>query len=304
LEYQTSFALIASIADDQSNICWPLFLTDLLLLLELVLSLATQAMMANQVSLMSYLQHGPTALPRQTGPSGNTRNMRYSARDINNLGFWRAFNLNTIQQQYGILLATAQITDELFPTSPPQAVNSETAVRSRIDLYLTPRVRRSLRCGFAHLTQTNQLGNRSVVDYGVGTLAETIENFIPDIAYFDTLLPIGNCPNRAPGDIKPSWKWSTNMRHQPTTGEEFRQALSQVNFYMKQHHARYGYILTDRELVAIRRRDRDGNLDLSRAIPWDSRGTAQQPRLTVLLALWYLGMLAGNNGGPTGWYLD
>jgi hypothetical protein len=34
---------------------WPLFLTDLLLKLELVLSPITQSIMANQVSLMSYL---------------------------------------------------------------------------------------------------------------------------------------------------------------------------------------------------------------------------------------------------------
>jgi hypothetical protein len=95
-----------------------------------------------------------------------------------------------------------------------------------------------------------------------------------------------------------------NFRQQATSIEEFRQALSQVNYYyMKQHHARYGYILTDRELVAMQRRDRNGNLDLSSRIPWSRQGTAQQPQSTVLLALWYLGMLAATNGGPTGWYL-
>jgi len=36
--------------------------------------------------------------------------------------------VNTIQQHYGALLATAQITDEPFPTSPPHLVNSETAL--------------------------------------------------------------------------------------------------------------------------------------------------------------------------------
>ena len=262
--------------------------------------------MANQVSLMSYLQHGPIALPRGTpGPSKNTTNPRYSALDItDNLGFWAAFNLNTIQQHYGALLATAQITDEPFPTSPPQLVNSETAIRSRVNSYLAARVRRSLRCGFAHLIQTNQLGNMSVVDYGGGTLAETIEDFTPDTAYFDPQLPVGNCPNRVPGIIKPSWKWSSSFRFQADTVQEFNQVLSQINFYMIQHHARYGYILTDRELVAIRRRDGVGNLDLSLRIPWSRQGTAQQPALTVLLALWYLGMLAATNGGLTGWYLQ
>jgi hypothetical protein len=261
--------------------------------------------MANQVSLMSYLQHGPTALPRRIpGRGRNTKNQRYNSDDIGNLGVWWTFDLNVIQQRYGALLAAAQITDEPFPTSPPQPVNSETAIRARIDTYLTPRVRRGLRCGFAHLTQTNQLGNMSVVDWGVGTLAETIDKYTPDTAYFDPQLPTGNCPNRAPGDIKPSWKWSTSFRYQAQTTTKFEQALSQVNYYMKQHHARYGYLLTDQELVAIRRRDRAGNLDLSLRIPWSRQGTAQQPQLTVLLALWYLGMLAATNGGLTGWYLN
>ena len=261
--------------------------------------------MANQVSLMSYLQHGPTALPRgMTQPGRNTTNRRYSARNItNNPGFWATFNLNTIQQQYGVLLATAQITDEPFPTSPPQLANSETAIRSQVDIYLISRVRRGLRCGFAHLTQTNQLGNMSVVDYGGGTLAETIEDFTPDTAYFDPQLPARNRPNRVPGDIKPSWKWSSSLRYQVNTVNEFNQVLSQLNFYMKQHHARYGYILTDRELVAVQRQDRASNLDLSLRIPWSRQGTAQLPALTVLLALWYLGMLAATNGGLAGWYL-
>lgn len=82
---------------------------------------------------------------------------------------------------------------------------------------------------------------------------------------------------------------------------EFKQVLSQVNFYMKQHHARYSFILTDRELVAIRRLDRNGNLELSASIPCTTKGTASQPRLTVLLGLWYLGMLAANDQG---WFLQ
>lgn len=48
------------------------------------------------------------------------------------------------------------------------------------------------------------------------------------------------------------------------------QVLSQVNFYMKQHHARYGFVLTDLELVAIRRLDRNGI--------WNSRLPFHGPR--------------------------
>ncbi|OAX83991.1 hypothetical protein ACJ72_01640, partial [Emergomyces africanus] len=72
----------------------------------------------------------------------------------------------------------------------------------------------------------------------------------------------------------------------------FHQVLSRVNFYMKQHHARYSFILTNRELVAVRRLDRNGNSQLSDSILWIASGTVSQPRLTGLLGLWYLSKYA------------
>ena len=66
------------------------------------------------------------------------------------------------------------------------------------------------------------------------------------------------------------------------------QVLSQVNYYMGQHHTRYGFILTDTELVPVKRLDGNGNLLVAQAIPWEAQGPG---RLTILLGLWYLGML-------------
>lgn len=82
---------------------------------------------------------------------------------------------------------------------------------------------------------------------------------------------------------------------------EYRQALSQVNWYMKQHHSRYGFLLTDQELVVLRRLDSHGNLELAPPIPFTAGGTVAQPRMTVLLALWYLGMLAAQDQGVDRW---
>jgi len=143
----------------------------------------------------------------------------------------------------------------------------------------------------------NQLGNRTVVDFGEGSLAQTIDDYVPGRAYFDPSLPMSTRPSRLPGNLKPSYQWSLQLRDHPSAyyRTQFRQALSQVNWYMKRHRTRYGFILTDRELVAIRRLDDDGNLELSDSVPWDTVGTEDQPRLTVLLALWYLGMLASDN---------
>lgn len=44
---------------------------------------------------------------------------------------------------------------------------------------------------------------------------------------------------------------------------EFRKALSQVTWCIKQRYARYRFILTDREVVAIRRLDTNEDLELS-----------------------------------------
>ncbi|PGH33761.1 hypothetical protein GX50_03418 [[Emmonsia] crescens] len=255
--------------------------------------------MANQVSLMAYLQHGPQALPivDQGQSIRNTRNDNYGADDIHNVGHWAEFNLATIQQRYGAILAGARIADDPFRTSPPRPINSETAVRSRVDAYLTNRVVRALRSGFAFMSSIQQLTGHTITNFDVGTMAETVDNYIPDVAVFNINLPTNTRPNRLPGDIKPSYKWSMGLRNHPTPSKrtEFKQVLSQVNFYMKQHHARYSFILTDRELVAVRRLDRNGNLQLSDSIPWTARGTASQPQLTVLLGLWYLSMLASRD---------
>ena len=264
--------------------------------------------MAHQVSLMTYLQQGFQPLPiiDQGQSPQNTRHDRYKADDIGNVGHWANFNLASIQQQFGAVLAAAQIADKPVPPSPPRPINSERAVRSRIDSYLTNRVIRSLRHGFARMNATGQLAGLTVLNYDVGSMAstpESDEDSIPDLAFFDPNLPLKTRPNRAPGVIKPSYKWSLNQRNSPDPSlrTEFKQVLSRVNFYMKQHRARYGFILTDCELVAIRRLDGNGNLDLSASIPWTSSGTAQNPQLAVALGLWYLGMLAANDQE---WFLE
>ena len=49
-------------------------------------------------------------------------------------------------------------------------------------------------------------------------MASTPENFIPDLAFFDPDLPAKTRPNRAPGVIKPSYKWTLNHENSPNPG--------------------------------------------------------------------------------------
>lgn len=59
---------------------------------------------------------------------------------------------------------------------------------------------------------------------------------------------------------------------------------------MGQHNARHGFILTNTELVAVKRLNTSGRLAVSVSIPWTAGGHGQP---TVVMGVWYLGMLAG-----------
>jgi len=83
------------------------------------------------------------------------------------------------------------------------------------------------------MTTSNLMNGLTALSFDVGEAARTINMFVPDTAYYVTNQH-GTSWNRAPGDVKPSWKWNTAQR----TGtdyqrKEYRQALSQVNYYMK-----------------------------------------------------------------------
>lgn len=125
----------------------------------------------------------------------------------------------------------------------------------------------------------------------IGDAARIIDNFRPDIAFFEAGSTLNSSPNRCPGDLKVSWKWGSDWRTSLLSGErtEYIQVLSQVNFYMRQHNARYGFVLTDTELVPIKRLNANGDLLVAQPIPWEARG---HERLTILLGLWYLAMLS------------
>lgn len=264
--------------------------------------------MTNQISLLEYLQQAPPAIPiicHGEPESSNTQNLRYGYSDIQNLSQWHGFSLSEILNHYHALLnAPHLIGRDPYPSSPPDSISSAEELRPRVIQYVQNRVRRSLRAGFQQLRTTQALGSRTEMTYDHGDMARLIDNSKPDTAYFNPVIPnTEDRPNRAPGDVKSSLKWSTTDRDQGglRRRREYRQALAQVNFYMKQHQTQYGYILTDKELVAIRRLDFNGNLELSAPVPWAQGGTVTTPRLTILLALWYLGMLASEDGGQYGW---
>ncbi|EEH47526.2 uncharacterized protein PADG_03610 [Paracoccidioides brasiliensis Pb18] len=70
-----------------------------------------------------------------------------------------------------------------------------------------------------------------------------------------------------------SWKWASHRSTALSEEDrrEYKQVLSQVNFNMKQHNARVGLVLTDTELVTIKKLDGNGNLLVAQYISWEDR---------------------------------
>ncbi|KAL9123764.1 MAG: hypothetical protein Q9217_006839 [Psora testacea] len=252
--------------------------------------------MAGTQSLLSYLTTvAPPRLPTQnTAPGSNTTSTNYSWRDITQISLWQDFNYNTVIQRYGNGLNVKQIMPDPMPTSPPRAIKDEPLFHARFIEYILPRVRRALRAGFEQLQPQVQAGQLTPTVFDGGSIATIVDNYRPDMAFVKEGDNVGVGPNRCPGDLKVSWKWKSAWRttHEEALQREYKQAFSQVNFYMKQHQARYGFIITDTELVPVKRMPDNGHIAVANAVPWTRQGNGL---LTVLLGLWYLGMLAASN---------
>ncbi|PYI09834.1 hypothetical protein BO78DRAFT_307386 [Aspergillus sclerotiicarbonarius CBS 121057] len=250
--------------------------------------------MATQ-TLLQYLSISLPTLPLQrVSRSHNTTNSQYNHRDITQILPWPEFNYDSIIQEYGLVLNSSWITPQPF-MSPPAAIRDEALLQMRWADMIQPRLRRALRASFEQLAAAVQAGQLTPIQYDGGSTAELVNNFKPDTAFVVLGSDYATSPNRGPGDMKVSWKWNSEMLHSTEVADqiEYRQVLSQVNWYMRQHKSHYGYILTNTEFVAVRRvEETNGRLALATPIPWSAGGPEQ---LSVLLGLWYLAMLTSRN---------
>ncbi|KAF8524152.1 hypothetical protein BU17DRAFT_6809, partial [Hysterangium stoloniferum] len=106
--------------------------------------------------------------------------------------------------------------------------------------------------------------------------------------------------NVLPGEFKFSNNWQPHWETSEDDKqiEAFWSALAQVQCYTYQHQVRYGYVICDTGLRCFRRvakKDssgreisKHGHVEISPVIRWNDNGQ----RLTIMLAVWYLHMVA------------
>ena len=221
--------------------------------------------------------------------------------DIRNLRIWEGFNLETIKSIPGFeRFLTIDIRTSALPAphihpSPLQPQTEADLLTVHRDFYAT-KVNNALKICQGQFNHISMRTERSKDG------PDFIANYQND--HENTLA--GNGRGRVVGLVKSFNRWNTGMRRDAGQPKIlYLTALAQLHRYMREHSCRYGFIMTEIELVCVRAGTEEtpyfGLLELAPTIELKT-----QSGLTACLALWYLHMLANNIPlpGQCGWKMD
>lgn len=175
--------------------------------------------------------------------------------DIRNLRSWSSFSLATVNSIPGLTqLLTTPVPEHLTPTTTVPSLrlapDSEASLSDLIRDIYAPRVNAALSVsqGADHLSlypapEAHLPGNRN---HGG-------PHFLANYAS-DTERTISGSPRgRAVGLVKSFDRWNTGMRNEaPHRRVEYLNGLSHLQRCMREHSCRYGFIMTEIELVCVR----------------------------------------------------
>ncbi|KAF9889948.1 hypothetical protein FE257_006822 [Aspergillus nanangensis] len=182
--------------------------------------------------------------------------------DIRNLRSWTSFSTATFNSINGLtkLLKTtisSQLTPSAIVPSSRLAPESESALISLVQDTYAPRVNAALAVsqGPEHLTLYAAPPTRVSANKNYGG-AHFLANYTSDTERTNTGLPRG----RLVGIVKTFDRWNTGMRNEaPHRRVEYLKGLAHLQRCMREHSCRYGFIITEIELVCVRAGCDDGN---------------------------------------------
>ncbi|KAL5338741.1 hypothetical protein BJX70DRAFT_398483 [Aspergillus crustosus] len=208
-------------------------------------------------SLLSYLTSPTQAINLVRNVSVvPTRGLHdYFWWDIRNLRSWTSFSLNTFNSINGLtkLLKTA-IPSDLTPSTVVQSnrlnPDSEAALVSLVQDIYAPRVNAALEVsqGPDHLSLYTAPAARAPNNKNHGG-PQFLANYASDTEQTTSGLPRG----RLVGIVKTFDRWNTGMRNEaPHRRVEYLKGLAHLQRCMREHSCRYGFIITEIELVCVR----------------------------------------------------
>ena len=221
--------------------------------------------------------------------------------DIRNLRTWEDFTVETIHEirSFPQLLEACIPRQGLpIPVIAPHRLrpDSEAALHDVCADFYVAKINAAMKVALGHVNYISIRAEKSRDG------PSFVSNYQNDIA--KTLA--GNGRGRIVGIVKSYEEWNTGMRAEaPHRRVKYLGGLSHLHHYMREHECRYGFIMTEIELVCVRagteRTPYFGFLELGPTI-----ALATQEGMTACLALWYLHMLAKDQPlpGQCGWRLD
>jgi len=266
--------------------------------------------------LMDYLtaaNPAPTLVRRIVA---NTMRGLHPWFDVRNLRSWDAFNINTVTSIESILPLLRVAVNEMqlpVPSRPNLQPESEAALRDVYRDFHLAKVNAALRVaqGESHMvmrTTKSVPGSRPQPDF--------ISNYQSD--YEKTIF--GDGRGRVVGIVRAYDQWNSSMRSDSAaTQVKYLAGLAALHHHMREHGCRYGFIVTEIELLCVRAggppptESNDfhaaknngvpvfGYLETAPPIRLSTYGIDAEtglPRMTADLALWYLHMLAKENPLP------
>lgn len=236
--------------------------------------------------------------------------------DIRQVRPWTSFSTATISSIPGLVpLLSIPLPSSSFPVPDRTSAHPETeaALHNIISTSYLVRLNASLA-----LSQ----GNRHLIMRSSTPSHPTDPSFISAYTDDNSALIYGRGLGRVVGLVKSFDRFNTGMRVEAAHKKvEYLRGLAHLHRCMREHGCRYGFIITEIELVVVRlgteRVPDFGSLEVATVqlaehsqpvdLGVDGDGEDVQPaKMTAGLALWYLHMLARDEQlqGQCGWKLD
>lgn len=231
--------------------------------------------------------------------------------DIRNITSWSDFNVDTIASIPGLTdLLKIGISVSLLPTPAKPNLTPETPAQLAeiCSLHHAVKVNAALRVaqGEKHIAMRTLCSAP-----GARQQPEFVANYQSDAE--KTIF--GDGRGRVVGIVKSYDQWNSSYRYgSPIDKIRYLEHLAHLHRYMREHSTRYGFIITEIELVCVRLPGTSdgvpyfGALELSAPIQISASGVNENGslRMTAGLALWFLHMLAKEVPfpGQLGWKVE
>ncbi|PBP17033.1 hypothetical protein BUE80_DR012194 [Diplocarpon rosae] len=268
-------------------------------------------------SLRAYLTapNPAPALVRQLNMRQRDMNSKHFWWDIRQIRPWTAFNPTTISRIPGLPgLLNIKLPSSTFPTPPKTSLQPETEaelLRIYSTFYATKlNAALAVSLGPRHLTMRASSSPSSGPQPGAS--GDGVPSFTSNYPDDPSALVYGRGLSRVVGLVKSFDRWNSGMRVEGNHRKvEYLRGLAHLHRCMRDHGCRYGFLLTEIELVVVRNgsdavphfgyleiqtvqlaaaapADPFAQAEHSFALAGEVDGEPEAPQMTALLALWYL----------------